>query len=192
MQAPRKGRLGAQQARVPHLQPREEATAKGDQVIEEAVIKWELGRLAQWDTSMKNAVKFEEFAKRLRASSRLVETDLVFGVDRLIDEHDGKGFRPAALLAACQAAARIRYENADNWDYDLPNILEIDEIHPRCGQQKVVNVKDGWVVCRHCSQNVVDQNEFGKPRVLPWTERQGLIELWRAQKEAKAKDFAAA
>ena len=160
-------------------------------MIDADVIDRELHRLAQWDSSLKNAVKREEFTKRLRASSRLVETDLVFGVDRLIDTHDGKGFRPAPLLAACQAAARIRYENADNWDHDLPAILELDEVHPRCGQKKVVNVRDGWVVCRHCSQAVVEQDEFGNPRVMPWTERQGLIELWRAEKEAKQQNVAA-
>jgi len=32
---------------------------------------------------------------------------------------------------------------------------------------------------------VVEQDEFGNPRVMPWTERQGLIELWRAEKERK-------
>ena len=141
---------------------------------------------------MKNAVKLEEFAKRLRASSRLTATDLESAVDRLIDNYDGKGFHPAALMAACQAATRIRDENADDRDDDLPTILEIDEIHPRCGQKKVVNVKDGWVVCPHCSQNVVEQNEFGNPRVLPWPERQGLMDLWRAEKEAKQQNVAAA
>ena len=155
-------------------------------MIDADVIDRELHRLEQWDSSLKNAVKREEFAKRIRRAGRLVETDLVFGVDRLIDTHDGKGFRPAALLAACQAAAAIRGRNAENWDYELPSLLPIDRLHGKCGQQMFVELKNGWLICRHCSQNVVLVDEFGNPRVMPWTDRQELIERWREEKEKKA------
>ena len=152
-------------------------------MIDADVIDRQMVRLKAWDSSLNKGTKDDDFRRIIRKRKGLTADQLEKAVTLLTEPLMGKKtFYLGEFKAALDAVAPAATHSTG----DGPSLLPINQLHSRCGQQMFVELKNGWLICHQCSQNVVLEDEFGNPRVMPWTDRQELIERWREEKEAKA------